>query len=223
MYLVVLTGCASVSPVVQKPEHRASTSFDIGKEQSVSVGEAIVAEENLFFFNGLVAITDYNPPGQFGVTYPAIKEGAQFKLYGNLGNGDRVYEQLNGDKALDLYGRPVAWSYCLAVNSSGQPYGITPCTTDYVSKWAAPVDFLREAKLYQKGSFRMELLYNGKSRDMIKITYREFDDGMARPAFTQDLMYDLAESRTISFKKMSIDVIEATNSHIRFVVRSTMK
>jgi len=41
---------------------------------------------------------------------------------------------------------------------------------------------------------------------------------MARPAFFQDLKYDLSEGNDIKFKSLKIKVLEATNSKISFQV-----
>ena len=41
---------------------------------------------------------------------------------------------------------------------------------------------------------------------------------MMRPAFTQDIQYDLKESNIIGFKGVRIEIIEATNRHIKYKV-----
>lgn len=75
------------------------------------------------------------------------------------------------------------------------------------------------------GGFRHELLYSGRSGDTIKITYREYNmssglASFARQAFTQHVEYDLSKSRAITFKKYRINVLEANNEKIKFVVIS---
>ena len=42
---------------------------------------------------------------------------------------------------------------------------------------------------------------------------------MARPAFSNDVEYDLLESKTIAYKGAMIEVIEATNQHIKYIVK----
>lgn len=69
-------------------------------------------------------------------------------------------------------------------------------------------------------SFHHELIYNGKSNNSIRVQYREYDNGLARIAFYQDLVYDMKESKTISFKNYTIKIIEATNEHIKFIILS---
>jgi hypothetical protein len=43
---------------------------------------------------------------------------------------------------------------------------------------------------------------------------------MARPAFYQDLNYDLSESKIIGFRDIRIEVIEGTNTDIKFMVKN---
>jgi len=74
-----------------------------------------------------------------------------------------------------------------------------------------PIDILSE------GSYKHELIYNGKSKDTIRLSYREYANDMARPAFYQDLTYDLSESREIAFRDLRIEVLEATNLAIKFI------
>lgn len=65
---------------------------------------------------------------------------------------------------------------------------------------------------------RKELLYSGKSANTIKVSYREFRGGFAAPAFSQNLEYDLNESKTINFQKFTLEVLSATNQTITYKV-----
>ena len=67
-------------------------------------------------------------------------------------------------------------------------------------------------------SFQQTLIYSGKVGTRIRIGYREFANDIARPAFSNDAEYDLNESRIIGYKGARIEVIEATNQSIRYVV-----
>lgn len=66
--------------------------------------------------------------------------------------------------------------------------------------------------------FRTEILYSGKSSDTIRLLYREFKYDLARPAFYQELTYNLDESKNITFKNFKFTILEATNSYIKFIV-----
>jgi len=72
----------------------------------------------------------------------------------------------------------------------------------------------------QEGSFKAELVYTGVSENTARLLYREYVDDMARSAFSQELEYDLSDSNIISFRSISIEVLEATSSNMRFRVIS---
>lgn len=67
-------------------------------------------------------------------------------------------------------------------------------------------------------SFKQELIYTGRSGSTIFISYREYRRDIARPAFYQDLRYDLEERDIIGFRDKRIRVLEATSEYIKFIV-----
>jgi hypothetical protein len=67
-------------------------------------------------------------------------------------------------------------------------------------------------------AFQQTLIYSGKVGNKINIGYREFSGDMARPAFNNDVEYDLSESKTIGYKGARLEIIEATNDHITYRV-----
>jgi hypothetical protein len=71
--------------------------------------------------------------------------------------------------------------------------------------------------------FKKVFIYNGKAGSVIKFSYREFINDMARPAFTQELQYDLSEGKIIGFKGMRIEILNTTNIEIEYKVLSEFK
>ena len=67
-------------------------------------------------------------------------------------------------------------------------------------------------------SFREELVYRGRSGDIIRLSYREFRRDITRPDFSQELTYDLSSSDIIFFKRYRIRVLDANTEYIRFIV-----
>lgn len=67
-------------------------------------------------------------------------------------------------------------------------------------------------------SFKRELIYSGISQNTVSILYREFKNDFARPAFSQELKYDLAQGNEIGFRGARFQVIKATNTGIRYKV-----
>jgi len=70
--------------------------------------------------------------------------------------------------------------------------------------------------------FRRELLYQGAAGGILRVSYREYVNDLARPAFTQDATYDLASAGPthVTFKGAAIEVLEAGNSGLRYKVLS---
>jgi hypothetical protein len=104
---------------------------------------------------------------------------------------------------------PVPWSQSTA--SKRLSYGTSPvefkATTIY--NWTSD-------------SFTRELIYSGVSQGTISLTYREFVDGTARPAFTQELKYDLSQGNEIGYKGARFKVIKAGNVEIKYVVTKNL-
>lgn len=73
---------------------------------------------------------------------------------------------------------------------------------------------------YGEDSFKYEALYQGRISNKIKISFREFKADMIRPAFTQDIEYELDKNgeAIIGFKGLRVKVIKATNLDITYSV-----
>ena len=80
-------------------------------------------------------------------------------------------------------------------------------------------DYERRKQLSVRGdSFQQTLIYSGRVGDKINIGYREFSNNTARPAFNNDVEYDLSLSNTIGYKGALIEVIKADNNNITYKV-----
>ncbi|CAG1064462.1 hypothetical protein BAC1_00018 [uncultured bacterium] len=220
--LIALSGCAGVAPYAPKTLKHRSVSYAIGERQARHTGEPMVVEEELVYYKTPVAKADFQIPPQMGSSYPAIRHGMEFSVYGRLGNGDTLYRG-EGLKPKTSNGDPVAWEYCIAVDQAGEAYGDAACALGITRRWEPrPENFLEVKTVYKDGSSRKELLYGGRSGDTIRVSYREFRGSLSSQYFNQELTYDLSESSTIRFRSMVIDVLEANNNGIKFIVRSGM-
>ncbi|WP_150910471.1 hypothetical protein [Marinobacter halotolerans] len=74
----------------------------------------------------------------------------------------------------------------------------------------------QEAISETSNSFQQTLIYSGRVGDKINIGYREFSSNLARPAFNNEVEYDLSESSTIGYKGALVEVIEANNNSIKY-------
>jgi hypothetical protein len=71
-------------------------------------------------------------------------------------------------------------------------------------------------EIWEEGSFKRELVYSGISQNTVNLTYREFKDNYARPAFNQDLKYDLSQGDVIGFRGARFQVLKADNISLRY-------
>lgn len=69
-------------------------------------------------------------------------------------------------------------------------------------------------------SFQQALIYSGRVGNKINIGYREFSNSLARPAFNNEVEYDLGASNLIAYKGARLEVLEATNEYIKYRVLS---
>ncbi len=95
------------------------------------------------------------------------------------------------------------------------------CITSVSYQSAACYDAMYEIKektMSDKQSFQQTLIYNGSVGSKINISYREFSDGMARNAFTNNVEYDMEKSEIINYKGAQIEVIDYDNTSIKYKV-----
>lgn len=100
------------------------------------------------------------------------------------------------------------------------------CTLTYLGGTDCTNSESFERTYYEKASrndFQQTLIYSGRIGDKINIGYREFSSDYARPAFNNDVEYDLSVSATIGYKGASIEVIEATNQFIKYRVLTNFR
>lgn len=64
------------------------------------------------------------------------------------------------------------------------------------------------------------LIYNGRVGEKVNIGYREFSGNSARPAFNNNVEYDLTESKEIAYRGARIEILDANNRSIRYRVIS---
>ena len=105
----------------------------------------------------------------------------------------------------------------------GPASGDAACGRGLVRTWKdAPENIVETRPVFKEGSVKRELVYNGRSGNSVKIIYREYRYNFSAPALTQELAYDLSEGAVIKFRKMEIEVLSASSSSIKYIVRSTM-
>ncbi|QSR34781.1 hypothetical protein CFI10_07195 [Marinobacterium iners] len=209
---LVLAGCSGVGVSVKlNGADVTSRSFDspeIGRVVTAGVGEQMLSK-GLVYEQTVLTIS--KPIG-----------GAQYQIHPSQ------YPQIGYDDKWTFYSAAGVTRMSLAdpITALGVPKGKpqTVCTispifgTSTCYKGSYKIE---KRSIVGKESFQQTLLYSGRVGNKINISYREFSNSMARPAFNNEVEYDLSVSNVIGYKGASIEVINADNSSITYrVVRN---
>jgi hypothetical protein len=171
-----------------------------------------------------------------GLSYDAIEITKEFKVEQN--NNLKVIEAgqifINNytTEKYDLYSIDSDSTHVIAIPKiEGNPMISTSNDTDGIystgfsqfgMNFTIPVEKIEYTKrkviVKNKDYFKQEFIYNGRVGDALKFAYREYINDYARPAFTQDLRYDLSETKIIGFRGLRIEVLNATNTEIQYKV-----
>lgn len=214
LVLMLLAGCASTNtPIVPTPGE--SKSYEIGQMQTATIGSPMLRAARSYTVPTFTPVESYEVKEGRAVLTGTIVTRALTLQPGPLWEAVTLTEE-----GKYVIFRPLASS--LETGSGPRliitPDGVVEEMEGSYHEWPDRPLFEEAEPDPKQGPFEFELVYTGRSGDTISLLYREYFDGMARAAFSQKLSYDLAESEQISFRTIDIDVLEATNSNIRYRV-----
>ncbi|WP_342606379.1 hypothetical protein [Pantoea agglomerans] len=180
----------------------------VGETATVYMGDPVIKSANGFKADALRL-------GFAKGTYSIIAAGT----YCNI--GDHFYQNTQNPSAVtftDVAGNPTLRlnyvAYDPVKNTVSPPGGYA-----YSSKEIS-ITRLPEAICLQENSFVRTIEYNGNAGGVLKFTYREFSNDMARSAYTTDFTIDSSEGNTVTYKGARIKVVKADNSSITYTVLS---
>jgi hypothetical protein len=181
---------------------------NVGETATVYMGDPVIKSANGFKADALRL-------GFAKGTYSIIAAGT----YCNI--GDNFYQNTQNPNAVtftDVAGNPTLRlnyvAYDPVKNTVSPPGGYA-----YSSKEIS-ITRLAEAICLQENSFVRTIEYNGNAGGVLKFTYRELANDMARQAFTTDFTVDSKGSDIVTYKGARIKVVKADNSSITYSVLS---
>lgn len=228
--LFSMVGCAHQikrdNPVTSPTTHEYSKNYKLGEVKTVAVGEPLIQVKDYYVTKfGLPELTASE---DFSVTGTLLNEkftaGTKFEVKGKIVL-DKVeysiakYRGADYDfSALLVKDDGTVHSKAGGYNPQAGGFIVTIYNYDVIPSTVKLVRTQQEKIDAVKGYQNYEFLYNGKDRNSMRFTYREFSpEGMARTAFYQDLTYD-ANSTSIRYKGFKINVLEANSEQIKFII-----
>lgn len=187
---LAISGCGSKKLAV------AASFPDVGEVATRNIGDTLLIQGYLTTVPSLI-ISEKQQLGDFQIragTYPMTSDNKEGKYFEAAFGKD-------GPEEVQL--RAADGKFC-----------IEKACTDLAHSMG------RVAISADEKSFQQSLLYNGKIGNKVTLSYREFVNGTARPAFTNEVSYDLNDSNIIGYKGARLEVIRATNTDITFKVLS---
>lgn len=207
-----------------RPEVVKFKNYVLNQTQTVYVGEALI--DTYYLKVKKLNISDYSLQFQAQYTDDLIEKGKVYEARGTHKKDQNKYF---------IYLGKYEGENCYALSS---PSG-TLLSNKLFDGWGTPINdkdiFTSDGKQLFKnigrkklnkedieevfpGSYAYKIIYNGLDGDNLKLTYREYMNDIARPAFFYELSYNLKSSNIIRYKNMKIKVLKATNELIQYIV-----
>lgn len=224
----LLISCATPPPLISPPliveervvEQRASPSLD--QVAKAEVGESMYEEYSVSTSQRYTVTLLENAYGEmdFGLV-AKVNVGTRLPL---SKTSNLMYNAVCPNYSLQGI-MPGAYGFCLVDSNQDGTFSsaMFPNRLKYFPL-LNPVKYKIEAdevsSVVFTPTFKQTMLYQGLSKGSIKISFREFVKDMARPAFTQDISYDLEVDGTaiVAFKGMRVKVLKASGSSITYQV-----
>ncbi|TAA45751.1 hypothetical protein EA655_05575 [Pseudoxanthomonas winnipegensis] len=208
MAALIISGCASVKYNGPGAKTELVDFPPVGQVTTAQVGDYLVrkgvnVQEQALVVKAPVDWMSYDIPAG---TYRQIGDDAKLWYYSPVGTGGAVRAGVLADPYRAL---------AVEKKAAGEICVITVFNAKSCGKGSFE---RRTVASTQAQGFQQTLLYNGRVGDKINIGYREFSNDMARPAFSNEVEYDLKASTVIGYKGAQIEVLDANNSSITYRV-----
>jgi len=216
----VLAGCAASIP----PKVTSIDTLQPGKLQVRKAGEPMLERGVLRVQPGFQAKVDAFLPKAGEILLPPVKRGDIWECTGKAtdeylvcGLPARIQNGLINEN-----GTRIGEIHKFAFKPWGEFVGVlTP--TGRVVQIDDPrkvAGIFEPIEIPLTGSQKTELIYDGRIDDTIKITYLEFGSDFTKPTYFKGLSYNVSSLNLIHIKEMMIEVVEANENEIRFIVRN---
>ncbi|WP_183407445.1 hypothetical protein [Massilia aurea] len=204
--VLALVGCRT-KPIAVVPDYSLQVLPAVGSTATVGVGEHLLTQGNAMTVDAVVVRNQVSfddivvAPG----TYPQTHQNDEYRMFQKVVM-TRAGQPLRNGKLYLFHKDASSPILCLD------------------RKRCVEADFtVGKSTTYSRSSNQQTLIYSGRIGSRVTLGYREFANDFARPAFSNDVDYDVAESRILGYKGARIEVIDATNTEITYKVLAGFK
>jgi hypothetical protein len=217
---LLISGCgATVKPVVKQINTLAP-----GVVQTTTVGEPMFEKGMLRLVPGFVATANYYLPEMDHLVFPTVKRGAVWVCSGKLKSGDYLCSnpEIRGENIVMDTGAKFSGPLpTFIIKPWGEFHGLYYAETGRVSEQQNRLHGLfLPIEVPLQDSYKAQLIYNGKTDSTLNLTYQEFAGNMKEPAKSEGLSYEITSVNMINVKNVMIEVLEATNSSIKYIFKN---
>lgn len=215
---IVLSACTTTAPIIT---FREVSLPAIGQQTWQNIGDSIISSVVADHIPGIITSDDISYARRDSPFMPGklfVIPKAPFKLVGVKGKKSEY--EYTGQVLIE--GEPTDLRVRLTtkgsetkidVISGDVSIGRNPKKKEYDDIIWSDTTLVQVSDKY----FKQELIYNGRESGNLLFIYREFEGNFIRPAFTQNVKYDLSLGSVIGFKEARFEVVDADNVSITYV------
>jgi hypothetical protein len=231
-----LAGCAADGAHYKEWSIEPLSIPKIGESSSAEIGDNLYAEYiGNFTYTYAVTLEEDVTVNSGGASF-IMPKGAETDLLTEKKNGSvgkACFKNIEGIAPEEMkVGDTLIWrkqgTLCLLDENEDGTFdsatlNIYTDKSDGKATLSAPIKYTMDKKADLQLSatrFQREILYQGSANGVINVSYRELTNNMARPAFDQDVKYEISKdgSTIIAFKGVRIEVLSADNTSIKYRV-----
>ena len=218
----LLAGCAGAPVKTYSPQPQVVNIPELNTEADAEIGQTIVSKAFRRVYPA-ISLPNEVIEGRFGTLGKIRIHAGILYLYSEDENGKYYRDPRAEWGGFDVW-NPAVGGIFVPRDSAKPPvnFHLNPVTGFDLGKMPSEGITHTTYEASGRDAFKRELVYAGVSQNTISILYREFQNDFARPAFSQELKYDLAQGNEIGFRGARFQVLKATNTSIRYKVLRAM-
>lgn len=217
---ILTTACATPN-YNYVPDVKYISRPDIGVKTTAAVGDEMLVQGNLSAKDG-ISLSSAEKVSMYSFSpgfYPQVGDDEKNTYYSfAVGDGKTPISGLGSAK------RGVLADPLQSIAVSKEDSKFCAVTAYNIKTCKKDISFRKDNRSNESlDSFQQTLIYSGRVGNKINIGYREFSGDRARPAYNNDVEYDLNADKVIAYKGADIQILSANNKEITYIVNKNFR